>query len=248
MAAKRPRVANPDPEVQRLGLAVYAEKEIYRRTLRFVTSVAAQGALPGRVLVGGQTIGEGYVYEFADGACSEKDVLAVGNALTALVAQDLAIERVELSYASACEYFTSNGLVHSLALVKSRVQSPVAVYQCGANYRLALHELLPRTSYLSGALPRFLDLTPHAPGFLVRFAADAAAHPSSSLMSAMADHKAWGASLGVSSLGQLNALKGALQPPMPRHSFFSGVVAHRLSLSRRLSLPPTGSSQAWGAS
>ena len=188
------------------------ERDEARRTLRFLVSVAAQLACPNRVLIGGQTVGSAYAYAFSDGTTSTEDIDKVKKALAVLISGDLEISHETRSFDEACREFEEHRLVHSLALLRSRVnlctkstsgEMKVAVHSCGGAMRLALHALLPRTSALANAFP---TLAPLGTGLMVSFQPNVP--PSPTLTKSMADHKAWSTSLGVTSAGQLNELKG----------------------------------------
>lgn len=180
----------------------------FRRTLRLVTSVAAQQCFPARVMYGGHPIDGAYLFAFRDGGAptaAEGEQLQA--ALHALIDEDAALTLKSLPYAAALAYFAEHDLDASASLLRTRVRPAVDVVELRGALRLALFALLPRAGALGAARP-WVRAVPE--GILVVYRPGQADGYSASgtLLSSFADHRAWGRAHGASTLGQLNALKG----------------------------------------
>ena len=157
------------------------ESSSNRATLRFLVSAAAQTAIKGRTLIGGCTVGEAYLFSFADGQPVEiAEVDAMIASLTVMSLAGTAIETVDLPFAEACAYFEAVGLHRSLSLLKSRVSETVALHKLAAGLdqsghpimRLALQPLATDAGVLRPAPPTLLL---HAGKLLVTYGQDSTA-------------------------------------------------------------------------
>ena len=206
-----------------------------RATLRFLVSVAAQQT--GRILVGGKSVGKGYLYRLDDEKpMGAADVEEVRGALAKLMEGDHAIDASDMEHADACAVFEAQKMHLSLALLRSRVTGSVRVHTtCDGKtkfVRLALcgQALLPRTSSLSRCPPHLslldgallVSYGGAAGGEVSQPAAKRARGPSSggaaappagvvskSLLGASRGLSAWDSSLGVRGVGALNGLKAS---------------------------------------
>ncbi len=199
---------------RRAAPAVTYDLPLARRALRFVISTAAKRSFPARRLLGGQNVGEGYAYSFEDGVPMKSDELDVlTRNVTSIMSErsSATIERNQRSYADACAYFEQHGMLHSLALLRSRVRDPVDGWRLRDaeggekdEWRLALLDDGSELPPLSSLAPLRLRL--HGAGFLALYAPDNEHEASPTLLAAAADHREWGERASVRSVGGLNAL------------------------------------------
>jgi len=122
---------------------------LYRRTLRFVVSVAAELVDPKKALRGGHTIGAGYLYSFEDATVSAEDLQAIKGKVDELVAAGVKIAPVSKPWTEALAYFRERKLSCAQALLETRVSSQVPCYECKGVLRLALHPLADSTAFLT---------------------------------------------------------------------------------------------------
>ena len=180
---------------------------VFRRSLCFLLTIAAEQLFPERRIVIGHSLGDSYYYYF-DGieeiARSETD--AIEAKMKELVAADLPIVRRVLSYADALHYLRRIGLDSALALLEHRNEAKVPIYEC-ENFCDISHGPLVRSS---GVLEHF-EIENHPPGFLLRYPeanAISTIKPFTAqpvVFSIFQEYKQWGNVLGLSSAGQLNA-------------------------------------------
>lgn len=175
---------------------------LYRRTLRFAVSVAAQLADMGKPLRGGHTVGEGYYYRLVGGELSAADVKKIADKLEDLVVSGDAINKVTKPWKEAVAYFEANDLACSKALISTRVTSEVECYECRGMLRLAIHPLHDRVAALKAGK---YSLVPTAPGFVASYAKEKyVSQPA--LLEAHKDHITFSEIKGVESVGGLNGL------------------------------------------
>lgn len=174
-----------------------------RRTLRFVVSLAAETAFPGRTLAGGHAVGTGYLYGF-DSAITKEDLAQLEAAYATLVASQAPIELQSIPFADAVAYFEAHRQPSAAALIKSRVSAQVSVNVCGEQMRLAMYSLFPTTSQLA-AVPTSFRFSEG--GFLVTYTG-ADYEPQPGIEAAMREHVHWGThASGIQCVGELNTLE-----------------------------------------
>lgn len=174
-----------------------------RAVLRFL--VGACGQLCGVPLVGGASVGEGYVYGRSDGlALDAGAVAALAGKFAELRQSGGGAARTAMSGAEAASYFASHGLSHAAALVDATATS-VPVYAAdvgGARIvRLAVTSSMGEATPFAAAPDAALELRD---GKVL--ALYGGRTTSATLVAAQADHGSWGAHQGVTGLGALNAL------------------------------------------
>jgi len=174
-----------------------------RRTLRFGVSVAAQLGFPGKRLAGGAAFGQGWYYELVGTSITAAEVRTLEDKLKELIAAKKGITRAKMPWKNATAYFEEHKLTSSKALLQSRVSAEVDMWECDGVRRLALfplHESL-------GALAEVpVNLTHTGKGFVASYVKDWV--PQSSLEQSFTDHGVFGASHGITCIGELNVLKG----------------------------------------
>ncbi|TFH16348.1 MAG: nucleoside kinase [Lentisphaerales bacterium] len=124
-----------------------------------------------------------------------------------LVAKDLPIERVKLSYAQAVKRFRSAGHIDKLNLLKFRNPPRIVVHSCDGFIDLAHTPLAPSTGVL-----RTFRLIHYPPGFILQLpdrARPATVAPYKDqppLFAIFQEHKEWGRILNVTTAGRLNEI------------------------------------------
>ncbi len=181
---------------------------IYRCSLCFLLNAAAVELFPGRRLVIGHSLGEGYFFHFDDDRqTSDSDIAGLESRMRELVDANLPIVRKVLSYSDALAYLKEIGNRSAEQLLKNLSRSKIAVYECAGFRDIAHGPLVLHT----GTLAHF-ELSKYPPGFLLRFPAvdrpftvgPLSEHPV--VFSIFQEYKRWGKVLGVSNAGQLNDL------------------------------------------
>ena len=188
---------------------------IYRKSLCFLLAMAARHVFPKRRLVIGHSLGQSYLYWF-DGmeGVPDGDIARIEARMRELVAGDLPIRSLLLSYSEAVEYFAKHNQPDTALLLANRSAPEVRVHSCGGTLDLWHGPLVPST----GLLPVFAILS-FAPGFLLRYppAEDplrvAPFNENPVLSSIYREYKNWGKILRVGSVGSLNELirEGGIQ-------------------------------------
>ncbi len=104
---------------------------IYRRSLCFLLSLSATRIFPRKRLVVGHSLGQGYFYYF-DGtdAVSRDELARIEAEMRGIVARDLPIGALSLSYQEAIAYFQKHNQPDTLLLLKNRNDPAVAVNSC----------------------------------------------------------------------------------------------------------------------
>jgi uridine kinase len=188
---------------------------IYRRSLCFLLSMAALRIFPKRRLIIGHSLGQGYFYHF-DGmdTALRDDLLRIEAEMRAIVARNLPVRSLALSYQEAISYFQRHHQPDTLLLLQNRNDPAIMVHSCEGFLDLFHGPLVPSTGLLS-----MFALMDYPPGFLLRYP------PSESpqrmgefvenpvLFSIYREYKNWGKILRVGSVGRLDELirQGGIQ-------------------------------------
>ncbi len=186
----------------RAGIAVY------RKSLCFLLGMAAGRIFPKRRLIIGHSLGQGYYYHF-DGVAkvSRDDLVRLEAVMREIVARDLAIGSLHLSYREATEYFEKHNQPEALLLLQNHNDPQIEVHSCDGVLELSHGPLVPSTGLLSA-----FGIQECEPGFLLRYP------PSENplhlgpfvenpvLFSIYREYKNWGKVLQVSSVGRLDEL------------------------------------------
>jgi uridine kinase len=192
----------PVDEGSKAGLA------IYRRSLCLLLTMAATRTFPKRRLIVGHSLGQGYFYHF-DGMESvpRDDLLRIEASMREIVARDLPIRTLSLSYREAIEYFEKHHQPDTLLLLKNRNDPAILVQSCDGFLDLSHGPLVPSTGHVS-----VFGVLDYPPGFLLRYP------PSENplhlgpfvenpvLFSIYREYKNWGKILRVGSVGRLDEL------------------------------------------
>jgi uridine kinase len=186
----------------RAGLA------IYRRSLCLLLSMAAARLFPKRRLVIGHSLGQGYLFSF-DGleGLPKDDIVRIEAAMREIVAKDMPIHALFLSYREAIEYFEKHHQPDTLLLLKNRNDPAVAVHSCDGFLDLSHGPLVSSTGVLS-----VFAVMEYGQGLILRYPpAENPTHlgpfvENPVLFSIYREYKNWGKILRVSSVGRLDEL------------------------------------------
>jgi uridine kinase len=188
---------------------------IYRKSLCFLLAMAARYVFPKRRLLIGHSLGQSYLYWF-DGMeeVPGGDLARIEARMRELVAGDLPIRSLLLSYSEAVEYFARHNQPDTALLLANRSAPEVRVNSCDGTLDLWHGPLVPSTGLLS-----VFAILSCAPGFLLRYppAEDplrvAPFSENPVLFSIYREYKDWGKILRVGSVGSLNELirEGGIQ-------------------------------------
>ena len=181
---------------------------IYRRSLCLLLSMAATLVFPKRRLIVGHSLGQGYFYHF-DGmeAIARDDLLRIEGAMREIVARDMPIRTLSLSYREAIEYFEKHNQPDTLLLLENRNDPAIIVHSCDGFLDLSHGPLAPSTGVLS-----VFAVLDYPPGFLLRYPpAENPLHlerfvENPVLFSIYREYKNWGKILRVGSVGRLDEL------------------------------------------
>ncbi len=183
-------------------------RQLYRRSLSFLLALAAYQLFPGKRLIIGHSLGNGYYYYFENYPdMAEKDADHLQQKMRELVEADLPINRRILGYCDALDYFKKHGMTDTALLLEHMNEAKIAVYQCGEIYDLAYEPLAPSTGIL-----KWFEIRNHPPGFILRYPSSKDAFSiqpfkhSPLLFSIYQEYKDWGKILTVNCVGRLNEL------------------------------------------
>jgi uridine kinase len=184
---------------------------IYRRSLAFLLAMAAKKIFPGEKLYIGHSLGNSYYYTFASAlqgrSFKDGEIDKLKQAMLALTAEDLPIEKKLMAYGEALELFRSNGQDDTALLLEQRNENAVKTNRCGSYTDIFVEPLVNRTGLLSA-----FDLEPYKDGFLLRFPAigkGKTVEPFTDeplIFSVYEEYKKWGRIVEVRSVGELNRL------------------------------------------
>ncbi|MBN2353843.1 MAG: nucleoside kinase [Spirochaetales bacterium] len=179
---------------------------LYRRSLCYLLACASRRVFRERRLVIGHSLGKGYFYEY-DGMAGvpEEDLKKLARAMVELVAADLPIERINLSYDDAVRHFKEANQPDTVLLLQYRNEAKIAVNVCDGFIDIFHAPLVPCT----GALTSF-GLKPYPPGFILRYPPLAAPEglavfeDNPILFGVYREYKSWGKILNINCIGRLN--------------------------------------------
>jgi uridine kinase len=183
-------------------------RQMYRRSLSFLLALAAYQLFPGKRLIIGHSLGNGYYYYFENyPEMAERDAWRLQEKMKELVAADLPINRRILGYCDALDHFKKHGMTDTALLLEHMNDAEIAVYQCKDIYDLAYEPLAPSTGIL-----QWFEIRNHPPGFILRYPSSKDAFSiqpfthSPLLFSIYQEYKEWGKILSVNCVGRLNEL------------------------------------------
>jgi uridine kinase len=199
-------------EVRFLTMADSHGWRIYRRSLCFLLAKCMHDLFPNTPFSVEHSFGLGLYCSYGinggpPAGIDDITLAAVEAKMRRDVADNLPIARHKISYRDAITGFEASGQTDKLNLLKHRNPPRVVVHRCGSFSDLAHGPLVPST----GVLTHF-TLIPYSPGFVLHLPdrMDPTHVPpfedQPHLFGIFREHRAWGKTLGVQTIGRLNEL------------------------------------------
>ncbi len=184
-------------------------RRIYRHSICFLLSYASFIVFPGRKLVIGHSLGDGYYFTFDDdSSVTEEDAEKIRCAMKRIVEEGRAIEYLPLSGDDALDTFRRLGRDNTVLLLSSRNDSVSYVYRIGEYAQLSYEPLVSNTSLLSLFQLRLYG----DKGFLLRYPVSSSLksivpfRDNPLLFKVFEEYREWGRILRVRSVGEMNRL------------------------------------------
>ncbi len=197
-----------DADVEPIYLGTKEAATIYRRSLCFVLATAAHELFKNTRLTVGHSLAYGYYYTIDNKeSLSEEEIQALRNKMIEIIQQDLPIEQTILSYKDVYN------LLEKLNLTETKRQ---LTYVCKKSYKVNV--LKDFTDLYFGPLCKstgnlkYFELLKYEQGFLLQFPKSNEPtivpkfEDAPKLFEVYKKYKAWGKTLGVTSVGALNEM------------------------------------------
>jgi len=138
---------------------------VYRRSLCFLLALSSRELFPGRRLVAGMAIGNGFYHFYDDErGMDEKEVAALERIMRSYVERDVPITLERRAYHQAVEYFKESDQAETLLLLETCNQPVIPLNHCAGFRDLHVFPLVPSTGIL-----RTFEVLPYHGGLLLRF-------------------------------------------------------------------------------
>jgi uridine kinase len=201
-----------DCDVRILTMTDAEAWHVYQRSIAFLAAKAVRDLFPQAGFSVDYAVGNGVYCTFEEkaglgnGGIRSEQVDAIRDRMHALAAENLPIERKKISFMEATRRLTEAGQTDRLNLLRFRNPPRVVIHVCGGFYDLAQGPLAPTT----GAIGAF-DLIHYPPGFVLQFPAPGSSQVAPfkdqpQLFRIFREHKAWGRTMGVNTVGRLNEI------------------------------------------
>ncbi len=142
----------PLPEADRVEILTFADeagREVYRHTASHIMAQAVQALFPDARLAIGPAIEDGYYYDFdTHTAFQPEDLARIEARMQEIIADDLPLQRQELSRSEAIAIFRARNEKYKLALLEDMPDQQVSVYSQGGFLDLCRGPHLPSTGRL----------------------------------------------------------------------------------------------------
>jgi len=201
-----------DSEVKLLTMADPEGRPVFQRSMAFLLAKAVRDLFPAAACSVDYAVGSGLYCTFeatpgnGNGGITAEQVVAIQERMRTLVEANLPIQRKKISFAEVTRRLTEAGQTDKLNLLRFRNPPRVVIHECDGFYDLAQGPLAPGT----GALGCF-ELIHYPPGFVLQLPAAgekcvAAFKDQPHLFSIFRQHKEWGRTMGVNTVGRLNEI------------------------------------------
>jgi uridine kinase len=215
---------------------------VYRRTLAFLLAKAVHDCFPEAVFAVEHSLGNAYYCSFqlnGHPGIRSHELDAIRNRLQEIQSDNLLITRRSISYAEAEEQLRSQGLTDKLNLLRYRNPPRITLQECEDFADAGLGVLAPHSG--AAGTCRLLD---YDPGFVIQFPEWDAESKTLTLppferqphlFQVFQEHKRWGEVIGVTTVGDLNALSakgeaaGLIRISETRHEKHLGRLADRIA-------------------
>ncbi len=181
-------------------------RRIYRHSLCFLLSLSASLAFPGRNLVIGHSLGDGFYFSFDDDIpLTETEVRILNDKMHSLIEKKEEIVYSALSGEDAIEVFKKLGRKDTVLLLESRNDSIAYTYSLDGYTQLSYEPLVPNTAVLS-----IFELRLYGKGLLLRYPLSQTIdrivplRDNPLLFSVFEEYRKWGKILSVRSIGEMN--------------------------------------------
>lgn len=180
---------------------------IYRRTLCLLFAAAAKKLYPNMRLLVGHSLGYSYYYTFESPSDDAIDIKAIEQQMHTMVEQDLPVQTESVSYAEALELFEHSNQPDTFKLLSYNNSPKILINRLDDYYDLFFQPLMDRIGEL-----KLFALLPYSEGVLLQFPSTdnfqtlAQFKDIPHLFTVYNEYKAWGKTIGVSAVGQLNEI------------------------------------------
>lgn len=182
-------------------------RRIYRHSLCFLLSLSASLAFPGRNLVIGHSLGDGFYFSFDDDIpITEREVEILRTKMLSLIEKKEEIVYSSLSGEDAIAVFKKKGRKDTVLLLESRNDSISYTYSLDGYTQLSYEPLVQNTAILSVFELRLYG----GKGILLRYPVSssidriAPIRDNPLLFKVFEEYKNWGRILSVKSIGEMN--------------------------------------------
>jgi len=186
----------------------YAGVAIYRRSATLILIQAVHDLFPGKRLVIGQSIADGYYFDlYLDSPLTPENVRAIDQRMRTIVEEDRPFVKTYLPYVEAKGYFERQNLLDKTKLLDYLHSPEIPVVSCGDFFELYPGALAPSTGQI-----RIFALEPYQEGLVLRFPAWikgwklAPMRKEFKLFNVYRETRDWNKILSVENVGQLNEL------------------------------------------
>jgi uridine kinase len=179
-----------------------AGQEIYRRACSLLLLYATRRKYPDVRLVVGQSLGNGYYFDWVGQPKLEKEHLVeIQNEMSRLVAADLPFEQERCGVEEARRRFQELGLSDRVELLSTFWHQTIQLVKLGSIVDVMHGPIAPSTGYLP-----YFGLSLYKPGFVIRFDQpfDQPPEGQTKLFHIHRQTKEWNRKLGIDNVGQLN--------------------------------------------
>jgi len=203
-------VLNQDCSIRAVDYHSREGLAIYRRSAILILIEAVHQIFPGKRLVIGQSIADGYYFDLhLDRALSGDDIERISNRMQRIVRNNRRFTKKYLPYDEAKIYFENQGLEDKVKLLDYLRTSEICVVSCGKFQEIYSGPLCPSTGIIE-----IFSLEPYQEGMVLRFPSWkegrgwklGPARNENKLFNVYRETRHWNKILGVENVGMLNDL------------------------------------------
>ena len=193
-----------DTHIEPVRLFSKSGRRIYRKTLTLLLSYASSLIYPGRKLVIGHSLGDGYYFRYSGGE-KDIDVDALNRKMREIVERKEKINIKKLQYDDALEYMDKCGFESTALLLETRNDDAYKMVNIGSYYQLYLEPVLTDMSLVT-----LWELRAYEDGLLLRYPQSRSLteildfHDNPKLFSLFQDTRKECENLDLFSIGELN--------------------------------------------